>query len=180
LGDRVVFTENVDGEIGDGAVVRGARKRVAEGDQVAAQRFEGPEVHRLGPLVEPGVATLGFEIAAGILLGIKRQDAGDGLVRENVKVVLLGGEERLDEAAARENPAIGNGGKEAALAVVGGDGFGIEGIDVGVPSVDRVESEDARKAVGGIDIPVEWVCVLMRSSMRMLLGLGRDGLRRVS
>ena len=58
-GERAVFTENAEGQIGDGTVVCGAGEGVAEGEEMAAGEFERTKMKGLRPLVEQGVAMLG-------------------------------------------------------------------------------------------------------------------------
>ena len=98
---------------------------------------------------------LDFEEAAEILFRVEGHEAGIGIGRKGADLKPLNGEERLDKAAFGENPAIGNGAEKAALAIIGGDGLGVEGIDVGVLSILRVERENAGQAMTAVDVPVE-------------------------
>ena len=179
-GERAVFTENANGKIGDGAVVGGAREGVAEGEEMAARESERAKMEGLVPLIEPGVAMLGFEEAAGILFGEKSHCAGLRVGGKKAGVELLDGEKRLDETAAWEDPAIGNGSEEAALAVIVGDGLRIECVDVGVIGVFRIESEDGGEAMGRVDVPIELRLRVDALVDANVVGIGERGSAEVS
>jgi hypothetical protein len=89
------------------------------------------------------------------LFGIKGHEAGLGVSGKDVGVELLNGEERLEETAFRENPAIGYRTEKATLVIIGGYGLGIEGVDVGVLSILRVEGENGGETLIAIDVPIE-------------------------
>jgi hypothetical protein len=89
------------------------------------------------------------------LLGEEGHQSGLRVRGIKAGIELLEGEKRLDEPAVRENPAIGDGGEETMLAVVAGDRLRIEGVDVGVAGVLRVEGEDGSQTMSGIDVPIE-------------------------
>ena len=112
-------------------------------------------MQRLGPLVEPGVAALAFEKAAGVLLGEEPHDAGGRIGRKKMRVELFDRKERLHEAAVGQDPAVGEGGEEAAPVEVVGDWLGIEGVHVGVVDVFGIEGEHGGEAMRGAYIPVK-------------------------
>src|SRR5215470_16042508 len=69
LGEGVVFTRDVDGEVGDGAVVSGTGEGIAERKEVASVVGERSQMEGLGPLIEPCESALSLKIAAGVLVG---------------------------------------------------------------------------------------------------------------
>lgn len=122
---------------------------------MATLEFERTKVEGLGPLIEPGVAVLRLEEAAGVLFGEKSHHAGRRVCRKKMGVELLDGEERLHETTARKNPAVRDRGEETAVAIIVGDGLRIKGVDVGVVGVFGIEGQGGGKPVGRIDVPID-------------------------
>jgi hypothetical protein len=126
-------------------------------------------MQRLGPLVEPGVAALAFEKAAGVLLGEEPHDAGGRIGRKKMRVELFDRKERLHEAAVGQDPAVGEAGEEAPTVEVVGDWLGIEGVMLAylVFSGSRVSMAVRRSE--GLTSQSSCVWVLIRSSTRTFL-----------
>lgn len=113
------------------------------------------KVEILRPLIEPGVAALGAEVRARVLFGEKSHFAGGRISRKNLSVEAFHGEERGKIAAVWENPAFCGGSEEATLAVIGGDGLRIKGVDVGVVCVLRIDGEHCGEAMVSGDVPID-------------------------
>jgi hypothetical protein len=73
---------------------------------MAAEEIERMQMKRLRPLVKPGVAMLEVVEASGILFGVKGHGARIGISGKYASVEALHGEERLNEAAFGQNPAM--------------------------------------------------------------------------
>src|SRR6476646_6571953 len=115
--------------------------------------FDWPQMKGLGPLVEIRVALLLFEVAAGIRFWKEDHlSCQSGWI--NARIELLVRKQGLDEAAIGQNPAMSNGKKVVAQAIVGGDRLGIERVDVGVRSVLRIESKHRGESMARRGVPI--------------------------
>ena len=109
----------------------------------------------MGPLIQVRVAILCGEVASGVGVWIERHLAGLRIGRVNARIELLGGEERLNETTVRQDPAIGCRDEVSTLTIVRRDRLRIEGIDVGVGGILRIERQRCGKTLIGRGVPVE-------------------------
>ena len=123
---------------------------------MAPPRLKRTKMQRLRPLEKPSAAALAFEKRAGILLGEKSHFSGSGGGREKVKIEAFYREDGLHEPAILENPAMGRGHEKAALMIIGGDGLGVERIDVGELRVLRIGDEDSGEVMIRRRVPIEF------------------------
>ena len=153
--DGAIFAQHVEREVGNLALVSGARVGVSESQQMPACGLQRPQVQGLRPLVEPRAAVLLLEERARVLLGkqnhLLRRIAGG----EDVGIEPLRGEQGLHEPSRRQDPAMCGRSEEAALVIVGRDRLGIEGIDVREVRVLRIGGQRRAELLVGLEIPVE-------------------------
>ncbi len=169
-----VFAKNIDGEVGKEAPVGGTREGISEGEEMTPVKYMRAEVEILRPLIEPGVAALGVEVGARVFFGEKGHFAG-GRSRKNLSVETFHGEERGKIAAVRENPAFRGGSKESTLAVTGGDGLRIKGVNVGVLCVLRIDREHYGEVMIGGDVPIDLRVGVSALVDADVVGIGKRG-----